>query len=559
MSTSAQDSISEHKDVVVVGAGFAGMYALQKLRSRGFSVRAIERGSDVGGVWYWNRYPGARCDIDSMEYSYSFSEDLQQDWNWTERFASQPEILRYAQHVADRFDLRRDIRFNTEVVSASFNEASSRWIVRTSDGSVLDAQFLLLCVGCLSNANVPAIPGADRFRGKIYHTGRWPRSGVDLTGQRVGIVGTGSSGVQAIPEIAREAAHLTVFQRTATYTVPARNAPLNPDYVQWVKADYPGFRRRNRQMIGAAGADRLKPEAKSVFEAAPNEREQAFLARWQAGGMGLQSTFAELRMDLEANRFLADFLRRKIWEVVKDPERAEILTPRHVAGCKRMCLDSGYYETFNRPNVDVVDVSREPIEALTENDLRTSSEVYPLDCLVFATGYDAMTGAMLAVDIRGRGGLALRQAWSAGPRTYLGLGTVGFPNMFIVAGPGSPSVLANMVTAIEQHVEWLASCLEHMREHGFATIEASLQAQDTWVEHVNAVASKTLYTECNSWYLGANVPGKPRVFMPLIGFPAYAAKCDDVAARGYEGFALTSAPGESKYAARIRQLNPAQS
>jgi cation diffusion facilitator CzcD-associated flavoprotein CzcO len=528
-------------DVIVVGAGFAGMYALHSLRQRGFSVQVFERGTDVGGVWYWNRYPGARCDIDSMEYSYSFDEALQQEWEWTERFASQPEILRYAQHVADRFDLRRHIRFGTSVESAHFDERSARWHVTTGDGAETVAQFLILAVGCLSNASVPSIPGMERFRGEIHHTGHWPHEGVALAGKRVGLVGTGSSGVQAIPEIARQAGELTVFQRTATYTVPARNGPLNPDYVKRVKSDYAGFRKRNRQMVGGAGADRLKPETRPARELSQEDREQAFLARWQAGGMGLQSTFPELRLDIEANQFLADFMRRKIRETVADPERAEVLTPKHVAGCKRMCLDSGYYEAFNRPNVRVVDVARTPIEEFTEDGVRVGGELHALDCLVFATGYDAMTGAMLAIDIRGRGGLTLREAWAAGPRTYLGVGTVGFPNLFIMAGPGSPSVLANVIVAIEQHVEWVSACLDYMRSEGAASIEATLPAQDDWVEHVNAVASKTLYTQCNSWYLGANVPGKPRVFMPLIGFPAYAAKCDEVAARGYEGFVL--APG----------------
>ena len=526
-------------DVAIAGAGFAGMYALYSLRERGFSVQAFERGSDVGGVWYWNRYPGARCDIDSMEYSYGFSEALQQEWNWTERFASQPEILHYAQHVAERFDLRKDIRFDTEVVSATFDEHSARWDILTSDGVRTNAQFFILAVGCLSNANIPSIADMDKFEGKIYHTGRWPHEGVDLAGQRVGLIGTGSSGVQAVPEIGRQAAELTVFQRTATYTVPARNGPLDPEYTSRIKADYAAFRKRNRQMIGGAGSDRMKPEKTAAVTLTQEERERAFLARWQAGGMGLQSTFPELRSDTEANHFLADFMRRQIRRVVTDPERAETLTPKHVAGCKRMCLDSGYYEAFNRPNVQVVDVSRSPIEAFTQKGLLVGGKTYALDCVVFATGYDAMTGAMLAIDIRGRDGILLRDAWAAGPRTYLGLGTAGFPNLFVIAGPGSPSVLANVIVAIEQHVEWLAECIEYMRDRRIGSIEANLAAQDAWVEHVNAVAANTLYTQCNSWYLGANIPGKARVFMPLIGFPAYAAKCAEIAAQNYQGFLLT--------------------
>lgn len=526
-------------DVVVVGAGFAGMYALHKLRGLGFSVRVFERGGDVGGVWYWNRYPGARCDIDSMEYSYSFSEALQQEWQWTERFASAPEILRYAQHVAERFDLKRDITFGTEVTAATFDEARSRWDVVTDGGERVTAQFVVLAVGCLSNARIPPMPGMERFRGRVLHTGQWPDEGVDFSGQRVGIVGNGSSGVQAIPRIAEQAAELTVFQRTATYTVPARNAPLDPAYVARIKADYAGFRARNRAMVGGAGAERIPAEPKSALEATPEEREQAFLRRWQFGGMGLQATYLDLRANLEANEFLAQFLRKQIKAIVKDPARAEMLTPKHVAGCKRMCLDTGYYEAFNRPNVHLVDVKATPIETFTERGVQVSGQVHELDVMVFATGYDAMTGAMLAIDIRGRGGLTLREAWSAGPRTYLGLGTAGFPNLFIMAGPGSPSVLANVIVAIEQHVEWLADCLTYLREHRIAAIEAQLPAQDAWVEHVNAVAAPTVYHQCDSWYLGANVPGKPRVFMPLIGFPPYVAKCNEVAARGYEGFDLT--------------------
>ncbi|CAN5603944.1 NAD(P)/FAD-dependent oxidoreductase [soil metagenome] len=537
------DAAKLEVDVVIVGAGFAGMYALHSLRERGFSVLAIERGDDVGGVWYWNRYPGARCDIDSMEYSYGFSEALQQEWEWTERFASQPEILRYAQHVADRFELRKDIRFETEVVSARYDEGRARWQVATSDGAQIDAQFFVLAVGCLSNATMPNIPGLEKFRGEVIHTGRWPQEGVSLAGKRVGIVGTGSSGVQAVPVIAREAGSLTVFQRTATYTVPARNGPLDPAYVRKVKADYAGFRKRNRQMIGGAGADRLQPEKHSVFDITPEQREQAFLARWQAGGMGLQSTFPELRADLEANYYLADFMRRQIRQIVADPQRAELLTPKHVAGCKRMCLDSGYYQAFNQDNVKVVDVSATPITAFTQDGLLVGDELHELDCMVFATGYDAMTGSMLAIDIAGRDGISLRDAWSAGPRTYLGLATVGFPNMFVLAGPGSPSVLANVIVAIEQHVEWLTACLVRLRDAGIASIEATIESQDAWVDHVNEVASHTLYTKCNSWYLGANIPGKARVFMPLIGFPAYSAKCDEVVARGYEGFVLEGPDG----------------
>ncbi len=525
-------------DVVIVGAGFAGLRALHTLRERGSAVRAFERGHDVGGVWYWNRYPGCRCDTDSVEYSYGFSEALQQDWGWTERFASQPEILRYAQHVADRFDLRRDIRFGVSVVSATYDDDGAEWTVTTDDGETTLARHLILCVGCLSRASIPEFPGRDDFAGEVHHTGLWPENGVDLAGKRVGVIGTGSSGVQAIPLIAQEAAELTVFQRTATYTVPAGNRPLDPDYIRRIKADYAGFRQRNRKMAGAAGADSFIPEPTSVFDAAPDEREAAFLKRWSAGGLAITATYDNLRTDLKANAFLTDFMRRQIGKTVADPKTAATLTPHHIAGCKRMVLDTGYYETFNRDNVSVVDVSNGPIEGFARDGLVAGGRTYPLDVVVFATGYDAMTGALLAMDIRGKKGKTLRDAWSEGPRTYLGVATAGFPNLFIVTGPGSPSVLTNMIVAIEQHVDWIASCMDYLRREQVAAIEAETDAQDRWVDHVNAAADGTVYTQCNSWYLGANIPGKPRVFMPLIGFPAYEAKCEEVAAAHYDGFAL---------------------
>ncbi|ALC14163.1 flavin-containing monooxygenase [Sphingopyxis sp. 113P3] len=523
-------------DVVVVGAGFAGLYAVHKLRGQGLCVQAFERGDDVGGTWYWNRYPGARCDIESMEYSYSFSEELQQEWEWKEKFAGQSEILAYLRHVAERFDLRRSYRFGVSVVSAIYDAQSECWSVVTDEGSACTTRYLVLAVGCLSNAMRPQIAGMERFEGRVLHTGNWPHEGVDFTGERVGIVGTGSSGVQAIPMIAQQAADLTVFQRTATYTVPARNAPLDPAEVARVKSNYADFRRRNRKMIGARGADRLQHNPKSVFEATPEERRDAFLARWAEGGMGIQATYHDLRTNLEANAIVADFVREQIRDIVKDPATAELLCPKQPLGCKRMCIDTNYYATFNLPNVHLVDVKSDPISHLTVHGLVAGDTEYRLDSLVFATGFDAMTGALLAIDIRGRDGLSLREAWTAGPRTYLGVSTVGFPNMFVLVGPGSPSVLANVVIAAEQHVEWVTDLIVHLDRRGARAIEPQQQAQDDWVDHVNAVAAGTLYTSCDSWYLGANVPGKARVFMPLFGFPAYEAKCNAVAADGYVGF-----------------------
>ena len=524
-------------DVVIVGAGFAGMYMLYRVRALGFTVRLFEAGSGVGGTWYWNRYPGARCDVESMEYSYQFSEALQQQWRWSERYAAQPEILRYANHVADRFDLRRDMQFDTRVVGAEFREKDNRWSVRTDDASEVSARFLVMATGCLSSTNLPRIEGLESFAGEVYHTGRWPHHPVDFTGKRVGVIGTGSSAVQSIPLIAREARSLTVFQRTATYSVPARNGPLDPAYEARIKADYSGFRARNSRMPNAFGSNLPRNETPALSVAGP-ERDRAFESRWRHGGLFFLGAFGDLIFNAEANQTAAGFVRSKIREVVRDPGVARLLEPRQVIGCKRLCLDSGYYETFNRPNVALVDISQAPIEAITPTGLRTGGRDYALDCIVFATGFDAMTGALMAIDIRGRGGLALRDKWADGPRTYLGLGTAGFPNLFLVSGPGSPSVLTNMLVSIEQHVNWIAACIEFMRAHGHARIEARPAAEDDWVAHVNSIADRTVYPLCNSWYLGANVPGKPRVFMPLLGFPQYVEKCEAVVARGYEGFAL---------------------
>jgi cyclohexanone monooxygenase len=526
-------------DCVVVGAGFAGMYMLHRLRSIGQRARVFEAGSEVGGTWYWNRYPGARCDVESLEYSYQFSEQLQQEWEWSERYAGQAEILRYARHVADRFDLRRDIQFDTRVTGATFDEAAALWRITTDDGSRVSARFLIMASGCLSSTNMPAIEGIESFSGSIYHTGRWPHEGVDFTGRRVGVVGTGSSGIQAIPVIAREARELVVFQRTANYSIPARNRPLDPGEQEEIKADYAGFRARNRLMPGAFGS-RFTWNTGSVLEVEPEAREREFEARWEQGGFAFLGAFGDTALSRNANHFPADFVRRKIRSIVRDPAVAELLSPKQVIGCKRLCLDTDYFETFNRPNVRLVDIGQSPIERITERGLRTGGREYELDCIVFATGFDAMTGALLRVDIRGRGAEPLSARWSAGPVTFLGLGIPGFPNLFVVAGPGSPSVLANMIIAIEQHVDWIAACIEYMRDHGYRSIEATPEAADEWVAHVNEVAAQTLYPTCNSWYLGANVPGKPRVFMPLPGFPTYVDKCNDVAAKGYEGFVLSA-------------------
>jgi cyclohexanone monooxygenase len=525
-------------DAVVVGAGFAGLYMLHRLRGLGFSTRVYEAGDGVGGTWYWNRYPGARCDVESLDYSYSFSEELQQQWRWTERFAPQAEILAYANHVADRFDLRRDIQLGTRVTSAAFDEATRRWTVETDRGDRVSARFGIMATGCLSTAQVPAFPGLETFAGRRYHTGHWPHGGVDFTAQRVGVIGTGSSAIQSIPIIARQAEHVVVFQRTANYSIPAHNAPLDPEHERRWKASYAELRREARESRIGFVVPRNDVSALAV---PPTEREREYEDRWRRGGLGFSATFEDLLTDQGANDTAAEFFRAKIRSIVRDPVVADALIPKdYPLGTKRLCVDTDYYATFNRDNVTLVDLRKTPIEALTPRGVRTSETEHAVDSLVFATGFDAMTGALVAIDIRGRGGRTLRQEWAEGPRTYLGLAVAGFPNLFMITGPGSPSVLSNMIVSIEQHVDWIADCLGHVRTHGHAAIEATTEAQTAWVEHVHAIGHMTLYPKANSWYMGANVPGKPRVFMPYIGgVGVYRAKCDDVAAKGYEGFALT--------------------
>ena len=522
-------------DAVIVGAGFAGLYMLHRMRKLGLSARVYEAGTGVGGTWYWNRYPGCRCDVESLEYSYQFSEELEQDWEWTERYASQPEILKYLNHVADRFDLRKDIQVNSRVAAATFDEDGNRWAIDLGK-EMVSARFCIMATGCLSSTNTPDFKGIDSFKGEAYHTGRWPHEGVDFTGKRVGIIGTGSSGIQATPVIAEQAAHLTVFQRTPNFSVPAHNKPMDPAYESEIKSDYRGFRKKLKDLPIAC---MRPPGEKSALEATPQERQREYETSWQRGGLSFLGAYSDLITNRESNETAAEFVRAKIRAIVKNPAVAEMLSPDHVIGCKRPCSDSGYFETFNRSNVTLVDVKKAPIEAITATGVQTTDANYEFDCIVFATGFDAMTGTLNRIDIRGKGGIKLKDKWAAGPTTYLGLTTVGFPNLFTMTGPGSPSVLANMVTGVEHHAEWIASCISYIREHGFERIEATAQAEDAWVAHVNAVADTTLYPTCNSWYMGANIPDKPRVFLPYIGgFPTYLKKCEEIVANGYEGFSL---------------------
>ncbi len=526
-------------DAVVVGAGFAGLYMLHRLRSMGFSVRVLEQGSGVGGTWYWNRYPGARCDLDSVEYSYQFSDALQQEWRWSERFATQPEILRYLEHVADRFDLRRDIRFGKTVTDAAFDDAAGCWRIATDDDARLSATYCIMATGCLSVPNRPAFDGLDRFQGEWYHTGAWPHEAVSFAGKRVGIVGTGSSAVQAIPVIAAEARHLTVFQRQASYSIPARNVPLTDAEYATIRAQYGDLRRQARETpSGCWWSANLVAAAEMSAEA----RERELEARWRTGGLCFYGVFKDVLVNTEANDIAAEFLRSKIRAQVSDPEVAALLTPRSVVGCKRICLDTDYFATFNRPDVTLVDVSDAPIEEITRTGLRTGCDHYELDTIVFAIGFDAMTGPLLRIDIRGRGGRTLQAKWADGPHTYLGLAIEGFPNLFTITGPTSPSVLASMVPAIEQHVEWIADCIAHARACACPRIEATRAAEAAWIAHHEEAAGGTLFPACNSWYVGANVEGKPRRVMPYTaGFGAYVEKCDEVAASDYEGFSLSPA------------------
>jgi cyclohexanone monooxygenase len=532
---------TEACDVVVVGAGFAGLYMLYRLRGLGLSVRVYEQGGDVGGTWYWNRYPGARCDVESMQYSYSFSDELQQEWEWSERYAPQPEILKYANHVADRFNLRPDIRLNTRVDRASFDESDNSWQVTTSDGKAVTAKYVVLATGCLSNARMPDIRGLSDFKGKVYHTGHWPHERIDFTGLRVGVIGTGSSAIQSVPVIAEQASHLTVFQRTANFSIPARNAPLTVEEREAFRAKYPEIRRFAREQ--ARNGIYTEMPDRGALDDGDNERRSKYETRWSRGGLTFMSVYNNLALDKAANETAASFVREKIAEIVSDPTTAKLLQPNnHPIGSKRICVDTDYYVTFNRPNVTLVDIRSNPIEEILPNGVRTGAGDYEVDALVLATGFDAMTGSVARIDIIGRQGRTLNQKWAEGPKTYLGLMSAGFPNLFIITGPGSPSVLSNMIVSIEQHVDWIADCIAWMRGRGVDTMEADKDAEDKWVAHVNEVAHGTLYPQANSWYMGANIPGKPQIFMPYIGgVGVYRQICNDVAAKGYEGFAMTAA------------------
>ena len=522
-------------DVVVVGAGFSGLYLLYRLRKAGFSTRVFERGGDVGGTWYWNRYPGARCDVESLQYSYSFDEQLQQDWHWPEKFSAQPDILAYANHVADRFNLKKDIEFNIEVKASWFDENLKTWKITTNTGEEINAQYFIMATGCISTTQIPNIKGLSDYVGDTFHTGDWPHEEVDFSGQSIAVIGTGSSGIQSIPVLAKQAKKLTVFQRTPNYSIPSQNEPMTKKYERSWKDVYSERRKEMRYSAHGSLKDLNDVPALSVDE---DQRQELYTKRWAIGGTGFLGSFNDLLTNADANYTAAEYVRQQIKRVVKDKETAEILCPRsYPIGTKRICIDTGYFETYNRENVKLVDISKKPIQRLVTDGIIVDDQLYAFDSIIFATGFDAMTGSIFNVDIKGRDGLALKEKWIAGPKTYLGLMSASFPNLFMITGPGSPSVKSNMIMSIEQHVDLVIETLLSMRRKGLSVVEPELEAENKWVDHVQEVANKTLFPQANSWYMGANIPGKPRLFMPYIGgVGAYREICEEIVANNYRGF-----------------------
>ncbi|MFD1858327.1 NAD(P)/FAD-dependent oxidoreductase [Aeromicrobium camelliae] len=538
-TTSHRNPVPGELDVLVVGAGFSGLYSVYRLRELGFRVHGIDAGDDVGGVWYWNRYPGARCDIESVDYCYSFSSDLVREWDWTERYPAQPEILRYINFVADKFDLRANFTFGTRVNGVTWNDETNRWHVTTDHGDRVTAAHVIMATGQLAVPQLPDIPGIDDFAGRTLHTGAWPHDGVDVSGQRVAVIGTGSSGVQVIPQLAKQADHLTVLQRTAHFVVPAKNHPLDQEYAEDLKSRFEEYREAARHHPG--GTHRAIG-TRSALEVSEEELREAFDEYWERGGPDILAAYTDLRTSEEAAERVGELVREKIRGIVHDPQTAELLCPRgYPFGSKRLVLEIDYYTTYNRENVTLVDVASDPIERIVPEGVRLrSGRLVELDTLVFATGFDALTGALFAANITGVGGLTLPEAWKDGPRTYLGIGTHRFPNLYFVAGAGSPSVISNVLISIEQHVEWITDHIGWLREHGHERSEVTEEAQDDWTRHVFETAEPTLFMKGNSWYVGANVPGKPRVFaLYLGGVGHYRAVCADIASRGYPGFATT--------------------
>ena len=531
-------------DVVIIGAGFAGLRALHSFRAMGLSVVVLEAADGIGGVWHFNQYPGARCDVESFDYSYRFSPELEQEWRWSERYATQPEILRYINHVAERFDLRRNIELNTQVVRSTFDEQAHRWLIVADDGREWSAGRLVMAVGQLSTPKDTRYPGQEHFGGQIIYSARWPTGPVDFTGKRVAIIGTGSSGVQMTPVIAAQAAQLTVFQRTPNFSIPAANAPVSEEEDRAVKASYRERREAARNSPSGLG---FTPDNRSAIDVPADEREAAFETAWHRLGFGFALTFKDILLNQQSNDTASEFVRRKIREQIDDPVLREKLTPRGFPfGTRRPSVDSGYFATFNRANVALVDLSETPIQEFTQKGIRTTEAELSFDIIIYATGFDAFTGSLLKPDIVGRGGSSLREKWAAGPRSFLGIAVNGFPNMFIIVGPGSPSLLSNVLLSSEEQIDWLCELFEYCRTNDIIEVEASLAAEQDWVEHVNARARETLYLKTPSYYLGAEMPGKPRVFMPYSGgVRGYRRILEKTAASAYGGFALCHAHHET--------------
>jgi len=540
-------------DVVIIGAGFAGMYSLYKAKLANMKAIVLERASDVGGTWYWNRYPGARCDVESMQYSYQFSKELQDEWEWTEKYATQPEILKYAKHVAERFDLKKNIKFNIEVKSAKYMEKDNFWEIIDSNRKTIKATFCIMATGCLSTINKPKFKNIDTFSGEIYHTGNWPHHKVNLKDKKVGIIGTGSSAIQTIPEIIKDVKHLYVFQRTPHYTVPARNSPLkylrsninNPRnpigydnnlYVEEVKANYDVFRQKAQNSVAAMA---LPINEVSALDVSAEKRQKVYEEKWNIGGVPFIASFQDLNFDREANETAAKFVRDKIKYLVNDPKTAKTLTPNYPIGCKRLAVDSNYYETFNEPNISLIDLNLDPLVEFNKDGLLTQQNIYDLDVIILATGFDAMTGTLFNIDILGKNNITLKNKWKEGPKTYLGIASEGFPNLFTISGPGSPSVLTNMIVSIEQHVNWIFKCFDYMNTNKKSIIEVSPKAEDEWGKHNQNVSIDHVRSSCSSWYGGANIKGKAKIFMPYVGgYASYVEKCNEISKNNYEGFII---------------------
>ncbi len=546
-------------DAIIVGAGMAGIYAVHHLRRLGLSVKLFEAGSSVGGTWYWNRYPGARVDIESMEYSYAFSEELQQEWEWSERYAGQAELARYFEFVTDRFDLRRHMQFDTRVDAARYDEAADEWVVETSDGATHRARYCVMTTGLLSAPNKPDIPGLESFSGPVYHSGLWPKEPVDFSGQRVGVIGTGSSAVQAIPLIAADAAQLTVFQRTPAYAVPLRNHPMPADYQRKVKANYAEWRRKERHAsFGGWVAVHYEPVdlvTTLALEATPEERQALYEDRWRNGGLALYNVYPDVYVNREANETLAEFVRGKIRERVKDPATAALLTPDYPILMKRLIADTHYYETYNRDNVSLVDVSRQPIDCITPQGVKVGANEYACDSLVLATGYDAMTGALTRMHIEGRNGELITDHWAQRARTYLGLMCAGFPNLFIIDAAGSPSVVFQPFFVAEEQINWVGECIQHLEGSGRRCIEAATGAEDAWGEECERALQATLFPTVNSWYVGANIAGKSHMGLIYLGGMAeYRRWINDEAVGGYQGFVFDGAREEQRFASSVPEI-----